>query len=281
MIDNKEYGISDVLLDYNRMKAASDTIDTSHSREISIVRQNFIIQFINEELLYQEAKRQSITADPSQIEAEIAEMKDGHTEMTFGTYLSSMMLTEAILKEKIERRILIEKLINSLLKDIRISEDDLKAYYDSHREQFRQKAMCRMKQIIVKTKDEAQNILMQIKKGTTFEELAQLYSESPEKKKGGDIGFLPEDSIDEHFYKHCKGLREGEISPIIESFDGYRIYKMYKRLPEKELTFNDVKKKIYIQLLDEKREAEKNNLLRKLRSSHKIVINESMIERLN
>ncbi|MCX7957585.1 MAG: peptidyl-prolyl cis-trans isomerase [Deltaproteobacteria bacterium] len=281
IIDEQEYGISSVLFDYNRMKAASDTIEKSHSLDSRQIRMNFIYQFINEELLYQEAKRKGIKAENSQIEAELLEMKDGHTDMTFGTYLSSMMLTEAILKEKIERRILIEKLINSLVKDIKITDSELKEYYDLHKNEFRQSTMCRMKQIVVKTRDEAQNIVNQLKKGTSFEELAILYSESPEKRNGGDLGFLPEDSIDEYFTGECRRLKEQEISSIIESSEGYRIYKMVKRIPGKELSFEETKEKIRIQILDEQREREKNSLLRRLRAEHKIIINEQMLEKLN
>ncbi len=281
MIDDKEYYLSSVLFDYNRMKSASDTAETRHSLDSKIVRQNFIIQFINEELLYQEAKKRGIKADNPEIEAELLEMKEGHTDMTFGTYLSSMMLTEAILKEKIERRIVTEKLINALTKDINITDDELKEYFDSHKDEFRESARCRMKQIVIKTRDEAQNIISQLKKGASFEELAQLYSESPEKKNGGDLGFLPEDSIDEFFTRECRKLKEGEISQIIESSEGYRIYKMVKRTPEKELSFEDIKKKIYIKLLDDYREREKNSLLRKLRTEHRITINEQMLEKLN
>ncbi len=178
-IDDKEYDLAAVLFDYNRLKTASDTIDKSHSQESRIFRQNFIVNFINEELLYQEAKRRGIRVESSQIDAEIQEMKAGHTDMTFGTFLSALMLTEAMLREKIERRFAIEALILSLVKNREIPEEEMKGYFDSHREEFRHDTMCRMGQIVVKTREEAQNILAQIKKGASFEELAQQYSELP------------------------------------------------------------------------------------------------------
>lgn len=281
MIDDKEYRITSVLFDYNRMKASASQSETIHSHDINLIRQNFIIQFINEELLLSEAKRLELKIEPQLIESEIREMKDGHTDMTFGTYLSSMMLTESTLREKIERRFLIEKLINSLIKDFNVTEEELREYYNSNKSEFNAPAMCRMRQIVVKTRDEAQNILAQLKKGSLFEELAQTYSEAPEGRIGGDLGFLPENSMDEPFVKWCKSLKEGEISPIIESPEGYKIYKKIKRIPAKELSFDEVKERIKINILDDRREKEKNKLLRRLRAEHRIVINEKMLEKLN
>ncbi|MCX7944813.1 MAG: peptidyl-prolyl cis-trans isomerase [Deltaproteobacteria bacterium] len=281
MIDEKEYDLTTVLFDFNRMKAASDSLEKSHSQSNKIIKQNFIIQFINEELLYQEAKRRGLRVENEQIEAELREMKDGHTDMTFGTYLSSMMLTETTLRDKIERRLLIEELINSLVKDFYVEDEELKNYYNSNKAEFVRPPMCRMRHIVVKTRDEAQNILTQLKKGASFEELAHLYSESPDRKDGGDLGFLPVDAIDEHFKKECRRLNEGEISSIIESSEGYRIYKLIKYVPSTELPFDSVKEQIRLRLLDEHREREKNRLLRKLRAEHKIIINQHILNKID
>ncbi|MGC9043488.1 MAG: peptidyl-prolyl cis-trans isomerase, partial [Myxococcota bacterium] len=248
-IDDKEYDLSSVIFEYNRMKSGSLTIDSSHSLNNSVIRQNFIVRYINEELLYLEAKKRDIRIDPSLLEAELREMKDGHTDMTFGTYLSSMMLTEATLKEKLERRFMVEALINSLVKDIRFTDEELTQYYDTHRDEFVQDAMCRMRQIVVRTREEAQNIQTQLKKGASFEELASTYSESPEKRSGGDMGFLPANSIDEYFESACKRLKTDEVSGIIESQEGYRIYKMINYLPKRQLTFEEVKNQIIVKLL--------------------------------
>lgn len=280
-IDDREYELSTVLFEYNRMKATSLTIDNLNELNNRLIRQNFIVRYINEELLYQEAKSRGIRINPSLIEEELKEMKDGHTDMTFGTYLSSMMLTETTLKEKIERRLMVEELINSLVKDVKFTDDELLEYYNSHKDEFKQDEMCRMRQIVVKTRDEAQNIQTQLKKGAIFEELAATYSESPEGKRGGDMGFLPANSIDEHFARECRNLKPNGVSGIIESQEGYRIYKMIDFLPKKQLTFEEVKNQIVVRLLDEKRENEISNLLRKLRAQHKIVLNEQLLEKLD
>jgi|GEM_PF-1257951 len=280
-IDGKEYDLANVLFDYKRMTIASDTTRNTSSTEVKMIKQRFLIRYINEELLYYEAKRRGIEIDRSIIDVEIQEMKEGHTDMTFGTYLSSLMLTEAVLREKIERRLVIEALINSLVNDKDISEEKIIEYYNSHKDEFRQETMCRMKQIVVKTREEAQNILTRLKKGDSFEELAQQYSESPEKKNGGDLGFLPINSIDESFRRECNRLREEEVSGIIESTEGYRIYKMVGLRPAREFPLDDVREKVRIRLLDEYKENEKNNLLRRLRMEHKIFINEQLLDEMD
>lgn len=280
-IDDREYDLTSVLFDYRRtMSLAEQSRDSGREKKDRVIRQNFIVQYINEELLYIEAKRRGIKVDDYLVENELREMKWGHTDMTFGTYLSSMMLTESTLKEKIARRLIIEKLINSLVKEGDISDEDVEIYYASHRDEFKRPALCRMRQIVIKSLSEAQNVIAQLKKGASFEELAQNYSESPESVRGGDLGFLPEDSIDENFKRECHNLREGEVSRIIEAPDGYRIYMLVKYLPPSELPLEIAKREIRVRLLEERKEQEKNNLLRRLRLEHKIVINENLLDKL-
>ncbi len=280
-IDDKEYGFEELLFDYNRFKISADISTSSNSDQQKELKRYFLIRYVNEELLYLEAQKMGIRPDMSLVDKEIEEMKDGHTELTFNTYLSSLMLTEKSLREKIIRRFAIEELINSLIRSKKFSEEELRAYYNSHRDEFKTLPMCRMRQIIVKTRDEAQNILLKLKKGSLFEDLARQYSVSPEAINGGDLGFLPDNSIDEHFLKWCRRLKESETSDIVESQEGYRIYRLIKYQPEKEQQFEDVKNKIELKLLDDFREEEYNRLLRGLRSDHKIIINEEMLDKIN
>lgn len=279
-IDDREYGIDEPLLDYNRLKATMMVSDSNRDEQRKI-KEEFLMRYIDEELLFLEAQRRGIRPDPEMVNREFDEMKDGHTEMTFNSYLSSLMLTENLLKDKIARRFVIEELINSLVKGREFEEKELLAYYNSHREEFKVPSLCRMRQIVVKFKDEAQNIFNQLKRGAPFEDLARRYSISPEAKNGGDLGFLPEDSIDEYFIQECRRLKESEISEIKESQEGYRIYKMIKYLPAREQRFEEVKKRIELILLDQEREEKYNNLLRNLRAEHKIIINNELLHKID
>jgi len=279
-IDDTKYDLTTVLFEYNRLKAASEGFDSQDSQKRRIVRQNFLMRYIQEELLYQEAKRRGLKVDESIIDREIEEMKEGHTELTFNTYLSSMMLTENTLREHIRRRFMIEELLNSLVAGREFSGEEMREYYDTHREEFKKPPLCRMQQIVVRTREEMQNIISLMKKGSKFEELASEYSVSPEGKYGGDMGFLPIDSVDEHFSNACKRLKKGAISDVIESQEGYRLYRLVDFKPEKALTFEEAKKDIIIRLTEVLREREQKNLLRRLMSEHRISINDQVAERL-
>lgn len=279
-IDDREYGIDDLLLDYKRLKATMRVSDSNSDKQREI-KQEFLMRYIDEELLFLEAQKRGIRTDPDLVNREIDEMKDGHTEMTFNSYLSSLMLTENLLKDKIARRFVIEELINSLVKGREFEERELLAYYNSHREEFKLPSLCRMRQIVVKIRDEAQNILNQLKKGAPFEDLARRYSISPEAKNGGDLGFLPEDSVDEYFTRECRRLKESEISDIVDSQEGYRIYKLIKYQGAREQGFEEVKKKIEVRLLDKVREEKYNSLLRNLRAEHKIIINNELLDKID
>jgi len=82
--------------------------------------------------------------------------------------------------------------------------------------------------IIVETKEEAEEIIEELKKGGDFATIAKNKSIGPCKEKGGDVGdFLKDGVFPPEFVKTILDLKVGEITPpmnIIGTKDWY-IYK--------------------------------------------------------
>ena len=72
-------------------------------------------------------------------------------------------------------------------------------------------------------------IYQQAKKGSQFEQLAKSFSQSPSSKKGGNVGWIREDQIDQNLSKALSRSRKGEILPPTQVTGGYYIIKVRNR----------------------------------------------------
>ena len=79
--------------------------------------------------------------------------------------------------------------------------------------------------ILVEHKYQAEDILLQIKNGKLFEDLAKKYSTCPSSQQGGDLGVVDERRLDADFSEAASALLAGQISGIVRTKFGYHIIK--------------------------------------------------------
>ncbi len=80
--------------------------------------------------------------------------------------------------------------------------------------------------ILVKTEQEAKQILEELKKGANFERLAQLRSLCPSGKRGGDLGFFGRGQMVRPFEQAAFSLKKGEISQPVKTEFGWHTIKV-------------------------------------------------------
>ena len=101
-------------------------------------------------------------------------------------------------------------------------------------------------------------ILARLRQGEDFAMVAQAYSEDPNTAaNGGDLGFIPESSLEQAnvaLRKALLALHPGQITGIIETPEGFRILKLISREPAGQRQLNDprVQQKIRQTLLNRK-----------------------------
>ncbi len=75
----------------------------------------------------------------------------------------------------------------------------------------------------------AQDALSRIKRGESFEKVAQAVSEGPEAGRGGDMGARPLEGWPDLFLKAVANVKDGQVSGIIQSGNGFHILKVMGR----------------------------------------------------
>ena len=81
--------------------------------------------------------------------------------------------------------------------------------------------------ILVKTEDEAKNLLAEIKAGKAFGELAQEYSLCPSGANGGDLGFFGRGMMVKPFEEAAFALENvGEVSEPVQTQFGWHLIQL-------------------------------------------------------
>lgn len=216
-------------------------------------KRDFLEDLIVEQLLYEEALKRGLNRD--------AEVKD--------------LLREA------KKKILVGRLIEIEIRGkSSVSEEEIKAYYEAHKDEFITPVQLRASHILVDTEADAKTILQRLKEGADFAELARQYSKDPSKDKGGDIGYFSRGQLIPEFENICFGLEVGQISDIVKTQFGYHIIKLTERKESGTRELSEAKDEI---IRDLKGQAEREgfeHLLKSLKSKARIKINEELFKKV-
>jgi parvulin-like peptidyl-prolyl isomerase len=149
------------------------------------------------------------------------------------------------------------KIIDALIKpDISMPEDRLKEYYQSHATNYISPEV-RVSQILVRVPAEAtakdwqiakkkmERLLQELKKGATFEKMANLYSDDPvSARSGGDLGFFKKGEMIPLLEAVVFNMAVGQMSGVIQSSQGLHLLKVTERKPGSIPSYEEAKPQV-------------------------------------
>ncbi len=163
------------------------------------------------------------------------------------------------------------------LKSIDVTEKQQKDFYEKNKDKFKVPAKLNARHILVKTEDEAKDIIGQLnkasKKEQKFIELAKSKSVGPSGKNGGNLGEFQANQMVPEFANAAKALDKKSYSknPVKTQF-GYHVIYLKDKKPGKSLSFNEVKGKISRMLMSNEYNKKVQQIADDLRKEANIVI---------
>ncbi len=160
-------------------------------------------------------------------------------------------------KRKIENntnKIMRQAYIDSIIKE-EITEQAISDKYAELSNQVVGKKEYAVSHIVLKTKDEAEKVLKELKdkKGAKFADLAKKYSiDQSSASKGGELGYIIEDDLTKEIAEAATTLKKDEVSEPIHSKFGWHIVKITDVKSATMPTFESVKEGIRDQLIQDK-----------------------------
>jgi len=139
-------------------------------------------------------------------------------------------------------------LMETLLQDVgkaAVTPDAMKKVYDDAKKQMGGEQEVRARHILVPTEDEAKAVLVEIKKGTDFAELARQKSKDPgAAAEGGDLGYFTKDQMVPEFAEVAFKLDKGQVSDPVKTQFGWHIIKVEDKRTKPVPDFDKVKDQI-------------------------------------
>ena len=84
----------------------------------------------------------------------------------------------------------------------------------------------RASHILVETKEQAENLLLDIKNGVAFEDLAKQYSKCPSGRDGGELRWFGKGMMVKPFEDAAFSLEVGELSQPVETQFGWHLIEV-------------------------------------------------------
>ena len=225
---------------------------------------------------------------------QMAESVEGKKEMLETMIIRELIMQEAgkegientpAVKEKLEelkKRLVVEAYLKKKVEEqAKISDEELKKFYDQNKDKFKTGDQVKASHIIVKTEKEAKELLAQVKAGGNFEELAKKSSTDGAASKGGDLGWFSKGSMIPEFEKVAFAMKENQISDVVKTKFGYHIIKLTGKRAAGERSFEDVKDQIKSSLLPNKQQEVFQKLKEELKKSSKYSIKEDVLKKMD
>ncbi|HQR60187.1 MAG TPA: peptidylprolyl isomerase [Methylophilaceae bacterium] len=175
-------------------------------------------------------------------------------------------------QELANRELLINTYLQDFIKKNPISEADIKAEYDKFKQQLGDKEY-NARHILVKTEQEAKDIIAQLAKGADFAKLAREKSQDPgSKDKGGELDWFSPARMVKPFSDAVVGMKKGEYTKTpVQTQYGWHVIKLVDVRNTQPPAYEKVKDGIQKEL--QQRQIEK--MVSDLRAKAKIVDNSS------
>ncbi len=180
--------------------------------------------------------------------------------------------------EEFRNSLLAQKLAAELLKDVSVSESETKAAYEEFKDNFTTPFQWRVRELAVKTEEEAQAVRNQLNQGASFADVAREKSISPSASKGGDLGGMAIENFEfEKMAQNVFILEQGQTSNYFKGPLGYYIVKIESKTGGEVQEYEKVREAIEQELLAQKQQETLFKYLEALRAEIPNEINRKLL----
>jgi peptidyl-prolyl cis-trans isomerase SurA len=264
----------------------SDPTNAQLRLALDEVTPQIMVEAVDEMLVVQRGKELGYKLGDDQFKSVLENIKKENkmeSEEQFQAALKAENMTLADLRRNLERQMIQQRVQqNEVLGKIGVTDDEARKYYESHLNEFTTPPTVTLREILVAVSSDgkglnvaadeaasarAEEIRQRVMAGgESFEKLAAEVSESPSKANAGLIGPLSVNDISPELRKLIESLKPGQVGELVRTPRGYQILKLETMTPTETLPLDQAREQISERVFTDKRKAEFQKYLQKLRA---------------
>jgi peptidyl-prolyl cis-trans isomerase SurA len=274
-----------------QMSEADVKNDAQLKKLLEDVTPDVLVDAIDEMLLLQRGRELGYRLSDEQFTQILENIKKENkleTDEQFQAALKQEGMTLQELRDSIERRMIMDRVTQvEVMQKISISEDEARAYYDAHPKTFTSAANVTLREILLNipqtttpsgeqatsvaadeaTLARAQEIRERVTKGgEDFGRVAAEVSDAPSKANGGLIGPIDQSELSPAVQELLAKSKPGDVSEPLRTPRGYQLIRLESATTSTQQPFEEVRDKIADAVYNEKRRAEIQKYLKRVRA---------------
>ena len=199
---------------------------------ISVLREQTIEKLVVEELQLQMAERAGVRISDAELNSTVARIasNNGMSLEDFILYLDGEGESYQRLRDNIKKEMTVQRVQRGRVgSSINITDKEFEAFLATDESLKQLEPELLVRQILVKTSNEANKVLEKIINSFDFETLARELSISSNALEGGLMNWRKKSDMPSLFAEGLEGVDVGQVSPPLKSGAGYHILKVEEK----------------------------------------------------
>jgi peptidyl-prolyl cis-trans isomerase SurA len=267
-----------------------DPTDVRLRQMLDEVTPDLMVSVVDEMLIVQRGRELGYRLADDQFQSILDSIKKDNkieSEEQFQAALKQENMTLADLRRQLERQMIVSRVQqNEVLGKVSVSEEEARRYYDAHVGEFTSTQTVTLREIFVNVPGDGTTVNVGLDEGArakatkireravageSFEKLAADLSDAPSRANAGLIGPLSLSDVSPDLRNLLAGMKAGQVSEVLRAPKGYQILKLETMTAPETQSFDQAKQEISNRVFTDKRKAEFDKYLERLR-------NEAIIE---
>jgi parvulin-like peptidyl-prolyl isomerase len=254
-----------------------------YDKQYKLLKSELLNAIITETLVLQQAKEKNLNVS-EELKNNLAAIKKENN------FTSDEELRRAVQQQGVSYELWLKEYEESLLKQmlmvtevyrsIVLDESEVVQYYKQHPQEFTVPTEYKLRAVYLapggRTPEAIAALRSEIdaklKSGEAFPDVAVALSDPPMKEAKGDLGTFKRGELDKTLEEAVDKLKAGEVSPWVESKNGWYLLKVEERKESYLRTFDDCRNEIQEKLLAGKRQKKTDEYLASLKEKSYIKI---------
>jgi peptidyl-prolyl cis-trans isomerase SurA len=231
-----------------QLKQEAQQQDAANADKIYNERQKDVLRdLIDQQLLLEKGKDLDITADTELIKRldEMRKQMNLESMEDLEKAATQQGISFEDFKQNMRNQIITQQVIGKEVgSKMSVTKEEEQKFYDEHKSEMEQPEQIRLSEILISTdkkgdadtsseeervaaaKGKADDLLAEIQKGASFEDVAKKSSNGPSASQGGDLGYFKRGALAKELEDKTFAMKVGDVSDVIRTKQGFVILKV-------------------------------------------------------